>query len=250
MKYMLDNVWTFIKDILAPKKCYSCKKEWHFLCNNCFKKQNNFEWFCYLCKKESKEFKIHKKCLIENRLLRGKNFNNQKLYFDKIIVLTHYRNPTIKKLITYFKFYWRKSIGSELWKRLWKQAQNNISIKSKENTIIIPVPMFFIRKFLRGYNQSAIIAKSIAKYNWISYNTNVLIRRRHTRQQANLSQEKRVNNLQNAFKINRKLLDKIDKKTVLLVDDVVSTGTTLNEISKILKQKGAKKVIGVALASD
>ena len=75
------KIINFFKDILAPKKCYSCKKEWSYLCDYCFNNLHNFEPFCYICKKESENFKIHKKCLIENKLLDWKNFNDKKILY-------------------------------------------------------------------------------------------------------------------------------------------------------------------------
>ena len=72
-----------LKDIFSPKKCYSCDKQWHFLCLWCFKKLENFEPICYVCKNPSKDFKIHKDC-------------HDWLYFQKVIILTHYKNKVIK----------------------------------------------------------------------------------------------------------------------------------------------------------
>ena len=254
MKYMLDSVWTFLKDVLAPKKCYSCKKEWHFLCDECFAKQDNFEWFCYICKRKSLNFKIHKKCLIENKLLSWKNFNDKKIYLDKVVVLTHYRNKVIKKLIIAFKFFGRKSIWRELWARLSILIEKNVNIWWESvnywDYIIIPVPLHFWRKIMRWFNQSEVISDEIWKMLNIYYSNKVVLRKKSTRHQSKLSQEKRIDNLRDAFKIDTKQLDKIDNKIVLLVDDVVSSGTTLNEIAKILKQNGARRVIGVVLASD
>ncbi|MCD5380546.1 hypothetical protein LR004_01340 [Candidatus Gracilibacteria bacterium] len=132
--------------------------------------------------------------------------------------------------------------------RLASLIKNNISISKKH--IIIPVPLHFWRKITRGFNQSDIIAKKVGELLDIGYNNNVVSKRKHTRQQSKLSQEKRIDNLSDAFKIDKKHIDKIDNKIVLLVDDVISSGTTLNEIAKILKKNGAKKVIAVCLASD
>lgn len=241
-------MWKFIKNILAPKRCYSCNTQGLFICDVCFHKQNNCEGFCYICKKDSANFDIHKKCLIENKLLNGKNFNGMKIFFDKAIILTHYKNSVIKKLITHFKFFWKKEIWEELSIKLSEYINNNIS--NLNNTIVLPVPMFFIRKILRGYNQSDILAQNVAKNIWLYYNNSVLKRWRHTRQQSKLSQEDRIENLTNAFKINKKYLDMIDKKSIILVDDVISTWSTVNEIAKLLKQNWAKKVIVLCLASN
>ena len=91
------NFLKLIKNILSPKKCYSCNIEWHFLCKKCFDKLDNYWEFCYICKNKSKKFEIHKDC-------------SMWIYYDNLIVLTHYKNKLIKKLIIDFKFYNKKCI--------------------------------------------------------------------------------------------------------------------------------------------
>ena len=263
IKNILKNIILFLEDILAPKKCYLCKKEWNFLCENCFKKQDNFDPFCYICKRRSKNFEIHKKCLIENKLLNWKNFNNSKIYLDRVIVMTHYKNDVIKKLIRDFKFFWKKDIWEELWEKLWKFVKKNISLFQREypqgegflpaefnNFIILPVPLHFFKKIKRWFNQSDILSKKFSKVLDINYDKNTLIRKKYTRQQSKQSLENRLTNIEKAFKINKKQVDKIDKKIIFIIDDVISTWTTLNEIAKLLKQNWAKKVIWVCVASN
>ena len=269
IKNILKNIIVFLEDILAPKKCYLCKKEWNFLCENCFQKQDNFDPFCYICKRRSKNFEIHKKCLIENKLLNWKNFNNSKIYLDRVIVMTHYKNDVIKKLIRDFKFFWKKDIWEEFWEKLWKFVKNNEIINSlstegfypqgarrsplkisEQNFIILPVPLHFFKKIKRWFNQSDILSKKFSKVLDINYDKNILIRRKYTRQQSKQSLENRLINIEKAFKINKKQVDKIDKKIIFIIDDVVSTWTTLNEIAKLLKQNWAKKVIWVCVASN
>jgi len=89
------NILKILKDILSPKKCHSCNSEWHFLCINCYKKLENYKSFCYVCKNKSNKFEIHQEC-------------KKWIFFDNLIVLTHYRNHIIKKLIQDFKFYSKK----------------------------------------------------------------------------------------------------------------------------------------------
>ena len=254
----LKNILDFIKDILSPKKCFSCKKEWMFLCEDCFNKLDNFEAFCYICKKKSSNFRIHKKCLIENKLFNWANFNDKKIYLDRVIVMTHYKNEVIKKLIKNFKFYWKKDIWVELWEKLWffiknKKILNSLRVEGfspLNDFVILPVPLHFLKKIKRWFNQSEILAKKVAEILKIDYNKNSLIRKKYTRQQSKLNRQKRLSNLDKAFKIKKNKVDKIDKKIIFLVDDVVTSWTTLNEIAKVLKQNWAKKVIGVCIASN
>jgi len=259
---IVKNILNFFKDILAPKKCYNCCKYGNFLCINCSEKLDYFSWFCYICKKKSENFSIHKKCLIENKLLSWKNFNDKKIYLDKVIVMAHYKNEVIKKMIRDFKFYWKKEVWEELWKHLWKFVKKNKIINSlstegfsplrkiEYDILVIPVPLHFFKRIKRWFNQSEILAKNFSKILKINCNKKVLIRKKYTRQQSKLDRQKRLDNLNNSFKIRKNQLDKIDKKIIFLIDDVVTTWTTLNEIAKVLKQNWAKKVIWVCLASD
>jgi len=265
---IVKNILNFFKDILAPKKCYNCGKYGSFLCINCSEKLDYFNWFCYICKKKSENFSIHKKCLIENKLLYWKNFNDKKIYLDKVIVMAYYKNEVIKKMIRDFKFYWKKEVWEELWKYLWNFVKKNEIINSfstegfspfedsesssewQSNFMVLPVPLHFFKKIKRWFNQSEILAKNFSKILKINYNKKVLIRKKYTRQQSKLDRQKRLGNLNNSFKIRKNQLDKIDKKIIFLIDDVVTTWTTLNEIAKVLKQNWAKKVIGVCLASN
>lgn len=244
------SILSKIYEIVAPSMCYWCKKRWNLLCNSCFLELNNYTWFCYICKRLSKNFKIHKHCLIENKLLNWKNFNNKKIYVNKIIVLSHYSEKVIKKMITDFKFKRRKQAWKQLSEKLSVLVKKNIDISNRQDYLIIPVPLHWFKKMTRWFNQSKIISEIIWQSLEINYSKNVLHRSKYTRQQSRLSKDKRLENLDNAFKINKKHKENIDKKHILLVDDVVSSGTTLNEIAKILKQNWAASVTWVCLASN
>ncbi len=237
---MLDKLINLLKDLLAPKKCYLCKCEWHFLCKKCSKKIPSFNSICYICKETSYKFNVHGKC-------------KDNIFFDKIIVLYHYKIKIINKLIKDWKFYNKKDIFTDFWDLMSKKLKENIDFFNNEDYIIIPTPLHFFKRFKRWYNQSYIISKQISYNTWINVNKNLVYKAKHTRQQSQLSKIDRINNLQNSFKINKKQLDIIDNyknKTVIIVDDVISTGTTINEISKILKEVWFKNIIWLVIASD
>ena len=242
----------WLKDIIAPKICFGCKTKGKFLCQKCFLAQKNYHWFCYICKRDSLNFAIHKKCLIENKILLGKNFNNEKLHINKIIVLSRYSNPLIKRLISHFKFRWKKDIWVELAILLAKHLKKHIAVSAteKENYMLASVPLHWMRKMTRGFNQSDILAYKISQLSHIKYNKHILYRRKITKHQSRLSKEDRLRNLDNAFAIRKQYKGMLQDKTIVLVDDVVSSGTTLNEIAKGLKQNWAKSVIGLTIASN
>lgn len=230
-------MFNFILDFIAPKKCYSCFKEWHFLCEKCMSKMSNFDSICYYCKGKTNNFEVHEKCL-------------EKVFYDKIIIFSHYKEKKISKLIKDFKFYWKIEIWEELWKYISNSFLDNEIYKNTKDYIIIFPPKTFFEYLKRWYNSSKILAKFVWKNTWIKLEKNIIKKIKSTRQQSRLTRKERLLNLENAFKINKKLLDKIDKKIVIIVDDVISTWTTINKISEILKKNWAKKVIWLIIASD
>ncbi len=234
----------FLKNLISPKKCYSCFKEGSFLCEKCFEKIEKhyfFDEICYVCKKYSKNFEVHKSC-------------KNKVFYDKTIIMSHYKEKTIKKLIKDFKFYGKKDILDDLsWfllDKIIKYMWNELKELKKEDFITISPPMSFFRKLKRWYNHWELLSKKIWYLLWFTYEKNLILKNKQTRQQSKLNRQERLSNLNKSFKINPKKLDILDKKIVILVDDVISTWTTINEISKILKENKAKKVIAILVASD
>lgn len=230
------KIFEIIKSILAPKKCYSCKKEWHFLCSECEKKSYVFNSSCYVCKMKSENFEIHKNC------------RNNDIYYDKMIIKFHYSSWAISHLVKDAKYYGKSDIMFELWSLLWLHYMKHEKLSS--NAVLLPIPLHYLRKYKRGYNQSKILAKAIANITWIEMSDHILYRRYKTRQQSKLSKIHREKNMRNSFAITKKYMDKLDKKKIILVDDVVSTGSTINEAARILKMFGASEVIAICLASD
>ena len=116
-----------------------------------------------------------------------------------------------------------------------------------KNTVIVPVPLHRNRLNLRGFNQSELLARYLSKRLDLP-GCDALVRRLNTMNQVGLQREKRLSNLDGAFDCSDK--EYILGKNIILVDDVVTTGATLNECAKVLKQFGAKKIVGVVLARN
>lgn len=226
-----------LKDIFSPKKCYSCNKQWHFLCLWCFKKLENFEPICYVCKNPSKDFEIHPDC-------------QQGLYFQKVIILTHYKNKVIKKLITDAKFYKRKDIFEDFWNYLTKLLIKYEKDVNKNNTILIPIPIHFFKKLKRWYNQTDIISQYISERTGLKSVNNLLLKKKYTGQQSHNTKLERKKNLENSLQFNNKYIDTFDNFKIILIDDVISTGSTLNEASKILHNQWFIDITCLVIASD
>lgn len=230
-------IFHLLKEIFAPKKCYKCHKKGVFLCKNCLEKTLMFSPTCYICKASSRHFVNHVYC------------ERPHVFFDGVLTCTHYNQPWIQKMIKDGKYYHKKDVWEEIADLLWKMIEDNI-FEDKKDIILIPTPMYFWKQVMRSYNQSELISWHISKKFWFLQNFSTITKVRSTLPQSHLSRASRQENLTGAYKINTKQKKYLQNKTVILIDDVISTGTTLNEISKILKQNGVKKVYGLVFASD
>ena len=114
--------------------------------------------------------------------------------------------------------------------------------------IIISVPLSQNRMKMRGYNQSELLAKELSKILNVRIENRVLIKTKNNTQQSLLDKEARTQNVQGAYRIINK--NKVLGKKILLIDDIYTTGSTLNECSKILKQMGANKIDIFTIAKD
>ena len=114
--------------------------------------------------------------------------------------------------------------------------------------LIVPVPLHWRRFLGRRYNQSALLAQALSKKTGIPAVPDALKRIRHTATQTGLSRQQRLKNLQGAFVIHNRYADTIRGKSVLLVDDVFTTGATINQCSRVLLHGGATHVNVLTLA--
>ena len=104
------------------------------------------------------------------------------------------------------------------------------------------------KKAVRGYNQSELVAKEMAKQMEIKFEKGILIKQRNTEVQSTLNKTQRIQNVKDAFLVTD--FTKVKGKKIILVDDIYTTGSTVNECSKLLKQAGAKEICVVTIAKD
>lgn len=115
--------------------------------------------------------------------------------------------------------------------------------------IIIPVPLHRSRKHERGYNQSEILAKELARYLNLNINTTALVRHRKTIIQKHMDTKTRAANMHGAFMIPDAERKMIENQNILLLDDVYTTGATTNECKNILLSNGVRQVFILTIAS-
>ena len=105
--------------------------------------------------------------------------------------------------------------------------------------VIVPVPMFRRKQKLRGYNQAEVFGRALAKQLGVPMERNIVIRKKDTRPMKELNDIERENNLRNAFQIARNI---VKYKKILLVDDIYTTGSTADEVSRVLLEAGVEKI--------
>lgn len=233
--YDYSKVLEFLLDLVFPKKCVSCGKLGKFICGQCFGKIEFFEnQVCPYCERQSLYGLPHPRC-----------FKPQGL--DGMFVLAHYRGP-IRLALRKAKYQGTFGLFGELGKLVVNSYHHNFDFD-----YLVPVPMHPNRERERGFNQAAKLAQSlnyelgIMDYGHKRRVLNCLIRTRETKPQFDLKFDKRKENVKDAFAIAGHL-SLVTGHSFCLIDDVATTGATIFECAKVLKQAGAKNVWSIAVA--
>ncbi|MEK6734858.1 MAG: ComF family protein [Pseudomonadota bacterium] len=229
----------FFLDLLFPINCMVCKKinVQNFLCNECWSKINFItKPACAIC---SHPFEYEEDLdAICGYCIR------EKPTYDKAISILKY-DELSKIFIHNFKYKDHLHYLDYITKLMINLGKEVI----QQADIIIPVPMHHYKLLKRGYNQAALLAIKIAEsYPKLEYLPQLLIKKDNKSSQAGLTKEQRLKNIKNSFKIENSLKNKIKGKKILLVDDVITTGATMSECCRILKQNGAEKLFVLTLA--
>ena len=212
-----------ILDIVFPVHCVSCGKEGSDLCL---------------------------KCLLDSPPAERESAN-------WIFPLFDYRHLPIKKSIWLLKYKGKKRLAGIFAEIVYEKIIEELSelslMKNFREPILIPIPLSSKRYRERGYNQAEMICQELKKINNLRHGVdwrlekNVLIKIKETEHQAKIKDRRdRLKNLADSFSVKNPEL--IKGKNVILIDDVTTTGATLAEAKKILKQSGAKKVIAFTVA--
>ncbi|MCG2686563.1 ComF family protein, partial [Candidatus Parcubacteria bacterium] len=165
---------------------------------------------------------------------------------DGFFVSADWEDKVLQDAIHKFKYNFARELAEPLSKLMIKKITelNTELIHELKNFVILPVPLHQRRLAWRGFNQAELLAQAVAQEFGLQINNNLLIRKKYTSPQVKLKSKDRNKNIQGAFEIKSNLIF----KNILLIDDVITTGATMNEIARILKNNGAKKVFGLAIA--
>ncbi|MCX8057397.1 MAG: ComF family protein [Ignavibacteria bacterium] len=217
------NFFFDLLDFFIPNLCLICNEKINrslfSLCDNCLKQIEVSN------QKDIKEF-------FENNLASQKLISN---FYSKYVFV---KDGLFQKIVHELKYNGKSRIGIllgiELGKDLLKQNWFN------EIDFIVPVPIHLIKKLNRGFNQSLLIAKGIYHSTGKAVNEKIIKRIRNTETQTHLHLHERIENVKDAFKVISK--EKVIGKNILIIDDVCTTGSTVNEVARTLLNAGANKI--------
>lgn len=216
-----------ILDIVFPTKCISCGDTGHDLCIKCLSEAPTPE-------RESAKW---------------------------IFPLFDYRHPPIKKALWLFKYKGKKRLANVFAEIIYDKILEELSelslMENFRNPILIPIPLSKKRSKERGYNQAELICKELVKINNLRYSVegrknfsleeNILIKSKETEHQARIeNRSERLKNIVGSFSI--KNGEGVKNRNIILIDDIVTTGATLNEAKKVLRQAGTRKIIAFTVA--
>jgi ComF family protein len=119
-------------------------------------------------------------------------------------------------------------------------------LETDKNLLLMPVPLHPRRLRERGFNQSLLLAREVAKDLKVDLDFLSLQRIKYTKPQTELGSEERARNVRRAFQVSRR--ETVKKRSIVLVDDVATTGSTLNECARALKKAGCREVFCLTLA--
>ncbi len=216
-----------ILDLVYPPLCLSCGKfedaYESLICPECWDEVEEFKTaFCLGCRQSIESGMRCGECPPETA--------------GPVLALGRYTDP-LKEIVHQFKYKGYRRLGAELAERLTDKYAS--FLKRLKIDVIVPVPLHSYRRKRRGFNQAGILADIIGRRMEVPVESGSLIKARRTRDQARLDPNRRKTNISGAFEVAGSILR---AKRVLVVDDVMTTGATMDEAARALKESGARPV--------
>jgi len=153
----------------------------------------------------------------------------------------------VRKLIHLFKYKRKQKVAQIFIKTMADLSQSHLALEKFD--LIIPIPISWFRYLKREFNQAQVLASLLSNLN-IPLLSNALVRIKLTLPQSDLNRKERIKNIKGSFQVKEAWLKDIKDKKILLIDDLITTGATLNEARKTLLASGAKEVKALTLAKE
>lgn len=227
----MQRVFDQLIDLVLPKFCVGCQTEGAWLCDNCTSliqiPREQHCPFCEIVTQAGRTCENHTYAALSGCLAAG-----------------YYHDPLLRDALHRYKYEFAEDIAPILSAHLGRMAQKFHTVFPR-HALVIPLPLAPTKLRERGFNQTLPLATAVAHVLSLPLST-TLIRIRHGTPQAQLVTEARKTNLTNAFAVTDP--SAIKNHTVLLIDDVLTTGTTMEAAATALKVAGANDIFGLVLA--
>ncbi|MBI2057692.1 MAG: ComF family protein [Candidatus Yanofskybacteria bacterium] len=245
LKLSIASLKDFFFDLFFPIHCLGCNKIQNaddpdkYSCQPCFQRINIRKGFeCAFCASPTSQGETCPFCRKDH-------------FLDFIWIAASYEEPLVKKMLWALKYKFISSTKAPLGRlliRFLKQKNKDRFFDSyRSEIVLVPLPLHRLRLNWRSYNQSELLADELAGEFKLEIAVDVLDRIKSKKPQAEIeNKEERIKNTEGIFICRQP--EKIKNKTILLVDDITTTGATLDECARILKEAGAEKVIGLVVA--
>ncbi|MBI5555141.1 MAG: ComF family protein [Elusimicrobia bacterium] len=235
----MNKYLNIILNTIFPLKCEVCRQQVPLsagarICQSCRGKILLIG--DYFCRKCGKSLQVETAFCVDCH-------RDDTLYYESIKAAGIYQG-VLRESIHVFKYNRRSCLGPDLGEFMLSSYQKHFGLNSFDK--LVPVPLHKKQYRQRQYNQSEVLAKNLSRATGIPVAVNVLARIRGTRPQFTLNRQERASNIRNAFQVKNR--DWLKGSKVLVIDDICTTGSTINECARILKQAGAIEVHGLVLA--
>ena len=230
-----DIVRNFVHDLVFPKRCLGCNRFDNFICPECFELLGvKVNFCCPICNREMMLPSVCSDC-------------SDKSSLEKLWVVSDYGNELTKKAIYLIKYNLYEQV-SEVWDKLIVMYFEKERFWPNE-ALLVPVPLHRKRYLERGFNQSVLIGEIIEKIKGNSINDNIIKRTIYGKHQATLDYKARIRSMDSCFALAKSGISGIDlDREIVLIDDVYTTGATMQECARTLKRAGFQRVYGFAMA--
>jgi ComF family protein len=231
----MEKIKKEVLDFLFPIECLGCGKENIWLCHDCFSAiPFNPQPVCLFCRQPDENGRTCPEC--------RKNF-----LLDACLSAGSYADPILEKLIKTCKYSFAPNLAPLIGEFILKYFEKNLLLKNglPRHSLIIPIPLHQKRLNWRGFNQSELIAGYLAEKLGFKISRD-LIRIKNNPPQAKLREEKRKVNIKNSFSW---IGAELRGQSLILVDDVATTGSTMEEAARILKAAGAGRITALTAAN-
>ncbi len=238
---ILNEIKDTILHILFPPVCFSCERdikqgEKDILCSKCLLNLKYIKSpYCRICGISIDGQELCYKCRKRERKFNFKFSRSVFMY-----------NREISSVIIAYKYQKKQWLGRWISDKMIEGFNNYPEFKDYRSIVYTPISK---KKFLtRGFNQTEIIAKYISQKFGLELIEDAVVKIKDTESQVNLDAAKRNENIKGSFAVRK--TDSVKNKNIIIIDDVATTMSTLNEIAGVLKEAGASKVSCYTLARE